>query len=193
MTSYEKIKTLVPSFYFDVLEMNACYDVDGKMLDEFFKNTDIVKMNRFVLTADEETTESLEKFLGIKVYKEKNLDERRRLIAAYFAGFGKISKTKIKEMMRSFTGADCKVELKVFDQNSKDRALYVTLERGANSSINADDVKKLLFDRVPAHLMVVCSVSYTNAEYKNSGITYGYLGGFTYKQVFEGFPLEEVK
>lgn len=191
MKSYDRITKFVPIFYLDVFEMDAIYRVDGEMLDELLENVDRVKLNRFILTADEVFTERMERFLGLKVYPNKDLDERRRLVAAYFAGFGKIGKTKIKEMMKSFTGADCEVVLKVYDEKLN-QALYIALDRGENKSINADDVKKILFDRIPGHLMIICTVKYTNEELKNSGITYGYLKKFTYKQVRDGIPLEEV-
>lgn len=191
MNSYERIRRFVPVFYLDVFEMDSIYRVDGSLVDDLLDSIDIVKANRYILSADEETTSRLEKFLGLKTNPNKNLDERRRLVASYFAGFGKINKTKIKEMMKSFTGTDSDVALKLY--NGTDEAIYITLHRGEHESINADDVKKILFDRLPAQLMIVCDVAYTNKELKNSGITYGYLKKYTYRQVREGIPLEEVK
>ena len=192
ISSYERIRRFVPVFYLDVLEMDSIYRVDGSLIDDLIGSIDTVKANRFVLSADENTTARLERFLGLKTNPNKNLDERRRLVASYFAGFGKINKTKIKEMMKSFTGTDSEVVLRVYDDNSNE-AIYITLHRGEHESINADDVKKILFDRLPAHLMIVCNVAYTNKELKDSNITYGFLKSYTYKQVKNGIPLEEVK
>ncbi len=191
MGSYERISSFSPAFYAEVVEMEAIYRADGKMMDLFKEDMLRVKDNCFVLTADEETTEESERFLSIKVYPTKSLDERRRLVAAYYSGFGKISKTRIKEMMKSFTGTDSDVILAKFG-DTEDEAIYITLHRGMNETINAADVQKVLLDRIPGHILVVCNVLYSNEELKRSGITYGEMKKFTYQQLREGIPLEEV-
>lgn len=150
MHSYEKIKTFIPGFYLNVRDMDACYRVDGKMLDEFLKKVDSVKLNRFVLTADEETTERMERFLGIEVYKEKPLDERRRLILSYFGGFGKINKTKILEMIKVLCDAEGEVSFEEYDLEGNN-CLNVTIKNPKKHN-NLNDFCKIFNDRIPAHI-----------------------------------------
>lgn len=188
MNNYERIKRFTPIYYQDITEMNAIYTVDGQMLDQLDCHINEVKSNMHICTADDFTITKLEEFIGIKTDVQKSLDERRGMVNSYFIGFGKISKTKIKDIIYSFTGAGCTIELKPCN-TSNDNALYITIIRGESEYFNIQDIKTILSNRIPGHIMIIYYLA-LNQNNLNS-YTHAQLHSFTYNQLKKGVPLEE--
>lgn len=189
-SNYDEIKTYYPVWYHDVLEMDALWRVMGEQLDEIQAGIAQSVDNCFVMTADEQTIKKLESFLRLSADPQKTLDERRRLVASYFVGFGKMSGEKIKEILRAFTNADSEVLLAPVE-SSTDQALFIAMQRGTTEILNIKDIEKTLNDRIPGHLMIVCTVVY---NYGNlSKFTHAGLSGFTHGALTDGIPLKEVK
>ena len=83
LSSYERILRFVPVFFRDIFEMDSIYRVDGEMVDELILKINIVKANRYILSADEETISELEAFLGLESDSDSTLDDRRNLLVSY--------------------------------------------------------------------------------------------------------------
>lgn len=157
---YEELKTFYPVFYLDVFEMQAILSAHGNLADEIIRNIDLVIKNNFIQDADEPTVTRLEKFLWISVDKSRPLDERKRLVSSFFVGYGKISSTKIKEMIRSFTDADSSVVFAPGDEKGNN-FLTILVDRGSVEKLFFADIATVLFKKLPAHLAYSIAVRYT--------------------------------
>lgn len=152
--NYEEVRGFLPDYYNDIVEMQAYLNSLGNKLDSAEEANQRVLNNNFVYSADEETIERLERYLFLPVEKTKPLDDRRRLVASFFIGFGKISATKIKDIVYQFTNAIPEVDF-------KDSTIFVEIERGSTKSLYLVDVATILSRRLPAHLGFTLSVKIT--------------------------------
>ena len=143
--------------------MTEILKVFGRAADNLISGIDSVINNNFIMTADSETVNKIEEIVGIEADESISLNERRKRCLSYFTGFGKMSATKIKEIISAYTGADSKVEF------SDDGIITITAERGDTLQLRLNDILSILEKRMPAHLMhtvrilfskcVVCSFS----------------------------------
>lgn len=152
--NYEEIKTFLPVFYDDVLEMQAILQASGVKLDQAENGLNQILLNNFIMDADEPTIARLEKFLYLQVDRTRPLDERKRLVASFFVGFGKMSATKLKEIVYSFTNAASEVFF-------EDSTISIEIERGNTPSLYLIDVNTIISRRIPAHLPFVLVIKYT--------------------------------
>ena len=78
------------------------------MLEQYWMER--VVNNQFPANADERTiTTVFEPALGIDPEPDETLEERRKTVAAYWSGTGKLSKTVIQSIIKAYTG--CESEL----------------------------------------------------------------------------------
>ncbi|QIB26111.1 putative phage tail protein [Caloranaerobacter azorensis] len=154
MNNYEEIKTFLPDFYNDILEMQLYFHSLGSQLDKAEESNTKVLFNNFIYRADEDTIERLEKYLYLPIDKKKPLEDRRRLVASFFVGFGKMSASKIKEIVYQFTNA-------IPDVKFEDSTIIVEIERGYTESLYLVDVATILSRKLPAHLGFTLSVNIT--------------------------------
>jgi len=117
--------------------------------------------NNFIDKADSSTVEALETFLGIPSNPSRTLDERRRLIKAYFVGFGKVSASMLKEMIMSYTGASSEVTFE--PDSSGDNYLHINIDRGKEPTLYLAEIDTLLRKKLPAHIAFEVKVRYTYA------------------------------
>lgn len=153
-STYEELLTFYPSFYRDIYEMTEILKVFGKAADNLISGIDGVINNNFIMTADSETVSKIEEIVGIETDESISLNERRKRCLSYFTGFGKMSASKIKEIISVYTGADCEV---VF---SDDGVINITAERGDTLQLRLNDILSLLDKRMPAHLMYTVQLYY---------------------------------
>ncbi len=166
-STYDEMLSFYPLFYRDVLELKAILEADGRMLDEAIKQMNGVLANAFVQTADAATITRLERFLGISVDTSRELEERRSLVFSFFVGFGKISATKIREIIRGFTGADSAVTFNRTDE-AGNSTLVIELERGDNPKLNYTDIDTVLARRIPAHIAYMFYVKHAHSVVADS-------------------------
>lgn len=152
--NYEELKTFLPVYYDDVFEMQAILLITGDGLDKAENGLNRVLLNNFIMDADEKAIARLEKFLYLQVDRMRPLDERKRLLASFFVGFGKMSATKLKEIVYSFTSAASEVFF-------NDSTVSIEIERGSSSSLYLIDVYTIISSRIPAHLPFVLVIKYT--------------------------------
>ena len=149
--SYDELITFYPRFYREVFEMDAILFAEGRLADGIKDGIDLMLLNNFIDSADEDTVVKLEEFLGLSLMKQRSLEERRRFIKSFFAGQGKVSATRIEEMIRAYTGADTKCEFYPFDEKRNNR-LDIQFERGSEAIIYISDIYTLLAKMLPAHI-----------------------------------------
>lgn len=161
-STFEELLTFYPNFYRRIFELRAILEANGRICDNIIDTINAVLENSFIASADEPTIKRLEKFLGIAPDDKKTLEERRSLVHAHFVGFGKISASKIKEMVKAFTGADSTVFFKPIDANGNN-ALTIELNRGDNSALNFTAINETIASRIPAHIAYEWAIRYKRA------------------------------
>lgn len=149
--NYEELITYYPKFYREVFEMRAILESEGKLADDIENNIERVFNNCFIDTADEITIRKLEEFFGLKLYKQRTLQDRRRLVKALFAGGGKVSASMISEMISAYTGAKVTCTFEPFDEAGNNK-LNIYFERGKEKTLCLSDIFSLLEKRIPAHI-----------------------------------------
>lgn len=149
--NYDELITFYPRYYREVLEMDAILHAEGKLADGIQNGIDLMLLNNFIGTADTDTITKLEEFLGLSLMKRRPLDERRRLVKSFFAGQGRVSASRISELIRAYTGANTECEFYPFDDEGNNR-LDVRFERGDEAVIYASDIYTLIAKMLPAHI-----------------------------------------
>ncbi|MCD7805677.1 MAG: YmfQ family protein [Oscillospiraceae bacterium] len=156
---YDELITFYPRFYREVFEMDAILRAEGRLADGIDAGIDLIIANNFIDTADEDTLYLLEKFLGLTLLRQRDVEERRRLVKSFFAGQGKVSATRIAEMIYAYTGASTTCEFYPFDEEGNNR-LDVIFERGDEDAVYISDIYLLLSKMLPAHIEYRAMVDY---------------------------------
>lgn len=149
--NYDELITYYPRFYREVFEMDAILRAEGSLADGIQDGIDKMLINNFIDGMDEDTLTKLETFLDLSMMKKRTVEERRRFIKSFFAGLGKVSETRIAEMIRAYTGADTKCDLYPYDEKGNNR-LDIQFERGNAPVIYISDIYTLLAKMLPAHI-----------------------------------------
>ncbi len=174
--SYVELKSHYPAFYYDVFEMDAIIKANATVLDGLVTNIDLAVNNFFVMTADEPTVKRLEDFLWIKTNKLKPLIDRKKYILAVLSGYGKVSATKINEIIFSLTGL---VNIVSFTNGDAYNNKFINIEiNGSLTKEQLEDVLSILNNKIPAHLCL--KIDYKVTESKLSF----YIGAATEKYKF---------
>lgn len=168
-SSYEELISYYPRYYRNVLEMVAILNAQGKLLDDAKAKIEQNYLNNFIEHMDEAAISDLEEFLEIHNDGTKTLDERKKIIKPYFAGFGRISSATIKEMIAAYSDATADVRLEPFDE-AGNNMLYIDLTCGQGATVLINDVLNMLSKKIPAHIMYTLFLRYT------SSAAYSYIG-----------------
>lgn len=173
-SSYEELISYYPRYYRDVLEMVAILNAQGKLLDDAKAQIEQNYLNNFIEHMDEAAISDLEEFLEIHNDGTKTLDERKKIIKPYFAGFGRVSSATIKEMIAAYSDATADVRLEPFDE-AGNNMLYIDLTCGQGATVLINDVLNMLSKKIPAHIMYRLFLRYTSSA-AHSYIGAGYHG-----------------
>lgn len=173
-SSYEELISYYPRYYRDLLEMVAILNAQGKLLDDAKAQIEQNYLNNFIEYMDEAAISDLEEFLEIHNDGTKTLDERKKIVKPYFAGFGRISSTTIKEMIAAYSDATADVRLEPFDE-AGNNMLYIDLTCGQDATVLINDVLNMLSKKIPAHIMYRLFLRYTSSA-AHSYIGAGYHG-----------------
>lgn len=150
--NYDELITYYPRFYRNVFEMAEILKAHGRILDGVERNIEQVYRNSFIDHADEATISKLENFLKIGQNKNRTLEERRRLVKSYFVGSGKISASKIYQMIAVYTDSPVTCKLEPFDDEGNNR-LYIEIQSNEEETICTRDIFALLSKKIPANLV----------------------------------------
>lgn len=156
---YDELMKFYPVFYKDIFEMNEILKAYGSLTDAVQKNIEVMLEDNYIQTADEPTIARLENFLYINTDKTKSLDERRKLVLSFFVGFGKISASKIKSIIKNFTNSEADVQFRKSDEKGNNY-LYVTCDRGTEDNLKVYDIADVLVRKIPAHVYLNLLIRY---------------------------------
>ncbi|MCD8216681.1 MAG: YmfQ family protein [Clostridiales bacterium] len=148
---YEELVRYYPRYYMDVREMIAILKAHGAICDTLGDNIEQVYSNNFIDEMDEDSIATMENMLGIALNKSRTLEERRRLVKAYFIGFGTISASMLKETIYAYTGAEVDITFEPFDDEGNNM-LIIRIARGDEETVYMSDILWLLAKKIPAHI-----------------------------------------
>lgn len=145
---YDEIASYGPEFYKEIKEMDAIYQFAGLTIDQMAQSLEAFMSNQFIKEMNELSISRMEKFLFIIGTQNKTLEERRTLVQASWISSGKLSKTKISEIVNTF--AECSCDVKLANSNIE---ILMTFKDNPASYIGY--IRKILNKAIPAHLGIV--------------------------------------
>jgi len=148
---HDELARWFPYWYRGVREMDALWNTWGVLLDRLQADIKQVLDNCFLVSCDETTIEMWEEFLGISMASPRDLENRRRFIMMHFGGFGKCSATKIKSIIKQYTGSDSTVAFEKCDDEGN-HWLNIQMERGDVETLYVGDVQFVIIKIIPAHI-----------------------------------------
>ncbi len=155
---HDEIASWFPTWYQNVLEMDALWRTWGVLLDRLQADIQRVLDNFFLTRCDEETIEFWEEFMNIKLAVQHSLEYRRRYIMTHFSGFGKCSATQIKNVIRQYTGSGASVSFEKCDLDGN-HELIIIMENGEVEDMYLQDLQSILEKIIPAHIPVTIRVN----------------------------------
>lgn len=143
-SGYDEIKSYYPIIYSGVKEMDANLKFAGWLADLQASGLERLVLNQFVATMEEKMITRLEAFLKLTVNTSRPLEERRKMVAASLVGFGKISGSRIKEIVKTFAND-------MVDVNFTN-IITIKITRKDASMLYMTDLESVLNKRLPAHI-----------------------------------------
>lgn len=142
---YEEIVSYGPRWWTEYREMDANYRFAGWTLDLMAYFLEQMVKNQFPSQADEDTITMFERLLRIEYDAELTLEERRRVVAAYYSGTGHLSRSVILALVKAYTGQDGEV---YWDGPT----LRICFDNGSVNRVSIGLLQKILERRMPAHI-----------------------------------------
>lgn len=154
----EELLSFYPRFYREIKEISAINEAMATEIDKIIDCGQKVLNDSNITTADESIIKFYEDIIGIGYSSLRTLEERRRLVLAYYNIFGKVSASKIKNAIMYYTGAE--VEIRFTNKDKKGNyILEIECVRGTISSLFLDDIALLCKKILPAHLFLNFSIT----------------------------------
>lgn len=147
-SGYEEIVSAVPGFLPEIKEMDAVFHFAGWTLDMMAGDLEKIILMQFITNMNGEPLERLEDFLKLRADRSMSVEERKIIAAAAFNNYGKMSKSRICEIVKSFVECDCDVVLK----NSR---LIIKMVFKDDPVQYMGSIRKLLRQSVPAHIEIL--------------------------------------
>lgn len=144
-SGYEEIVSYGPRWWTEYREMDAVYHFEGFLLDLIAVFLERTVNNQFPSQADIYALQMYEHVLGIESDDSISIEERRREVAAYYSGTGKLSRSSIKNMIRNYTG--CESEMWWRDANLHIRVFMVD-----EKPFSSKKIYNIMSRRMPAYL-----------------------------------------
>lgn len=163
--NYDQIVSYGPKWWTEYREMDANYRFAGWTLDLMAYWLEKIIQNQFPAIADENTIRILERILGIEYDPDATLEERRKIVAIYYSGTGKLSKSVIQSTVKFYTGCDCDI----FWDGTVFR-IDVLGEKGPQF-IN-DKILKFIRRRMPAHISYSVSAEEETKQIERIGLAH---------------------
>lgn len=142
---YDEIVSYGPRWWTEYREMDAVYRFAGWTLDLMAHWLERIVNNQFPAYADEDTIEMFERIMDIEYDTEMTLEERRRIVSAYYSGSGHLSRSVIKALVKAYTGQDS-------DVYWDDLTLIIAFENSDNEALSLGILQKILRRRMPVHI-----------------------------------------
>lgn len=144
-SGYEEIVSYGPKWLTEYKEMDAVYQYAGWTLDLMASFLEQIIRNQFPGQANEAALRIFEQMLGIEYDPTLSLEERRRVVLAYYSGTGKFSKSEIQALIKMYTGC----ESDIWWNGS---VLQIRVHYNGKSVFSDSKVYQILQRRMPAHI-----------------------------------------
>lgn len=144
-SGYEEIVSYGPRWWTEYREMDAVYRFEGWLLDLMAVFLEKTVNNQFPSQADAEALAMYERILNLMPDESATLEERRREVAAYYSGTGKLSRTVLKNLIRNYTG--CESEM-WWDASNLHIRVFMVEEKPFSSK----KIYNIISRRMPAYL-----------------------------------------
>lgn len=144
-SGYEEIVASGPKWWTEYREMDAVYRYEGWLLDLMAHFMERKVKNQFPSQADEAALAMYEKLLRIESDVELSLEERRRIVSAYYSGTGHLSRSVILSLVKAYTGQDG-------DVYWNDGTLCIEFNNNDGAFISIGILQKVIDRRMPAHI-----------------------------------------
>lgn len=169
-SEYEEIVAISPTWWTEYKEMDAVYRYEGWCLDVMAYFLDRTIKNLFPSQADEKSLIIYERLLKIERDARDTIDERRRVVQAYYSGTGKLSKSVIQSIVKNYGDCDCEV----FWKNQS--CLYINIICDDDKTFSNKRVYQIIQRRFPAHLMLIIGnilcAFFTEEDVKYNNVIY---------------------
>ena len=142
---YEEIVSYGPKWWTEYKEMDAVYMFEGWLLDVLAKKMEQEVKNLYPSQADYPTLLMYEKMLRIEHDTEITIEERRRIVQAYYSGTGHLSRSVILQLIKAYTGHDGEV---FWDGPT----LCIEFNNDEGEFISIGILQKVIERRIPAHI-----------------------------------------
>lgn len=143
---YEEIVSYGPKWWTEYREMDAVYMFEGWLLDIMAKKMEQEVKNLFPSQADDSTLFEYEKLFGIEHDVEISIEDRRRIVEAYYAGIGHLSRSAILQLIKTYTGHEGNV------QWGEGGVLLITFNNDDSVFVSLGILQKIIERRIPAHI-----------------------------------------
>lgn len=143
--NYKQVVRLGPKWLTEYREMDANFQYAGWTLDLMAYFLEMLIHNEFPQTCDEATLRIFERILNIEYDSEMTLEERRRVVATYWAGNGHMSKSTIAGLVSMYTGQHA-------DVRWNGETLIIDFDNTATVAVAISMLQRILRRRMPAHI-----------------------------------------
>lgn len=147
-SGYEELASYGPKFYMRMREMDAIYQFAGFTADCMAFDLEELIALQFIAFMDDEALTRFEKFLSLETDKTKTLDERRLLAFASYSSAGKLSKTKISDIINSFAECVCHIIL-------IGSTIEINMTFKDNPAAYMNNIRQLISKSIPAHISIL--------------------------------------
>lgn len=169
-SEYEEIVAISPKWWTEYREMDAVYRYEGWCLDLMAYFLDRSIKNLFPSQADERSLIIYERLLRIEHDIQDTIEERRRVVQAYYSGTGKLSRSVIQSIVKAYGDCDCEVSW--LDHCS----LRIRIICNDDKLFSNKRIYQIIERRFPAHLSFIVSnilcIFFTEEEINYNKITY---------------------
>ena len=150
-SEYEEIVAISPKWWTEYREMDAVYRYEGWCLDLMAYFLDRSIKNLFPSQADERSLIIYERLLRIEHDIQDTIEERRRVVQAYYSGTGKLSRSVIQSIVKAYGDCDCEVSW--LDHSS----LRIRIICNDDKLFSNKRIYQIIERRFPAHLSFIIS------------------------------------
>lgn len=165
--NYEEIASYGPKWLGEFKEMDAVYRFAGWTLDIMAKFMEQIINNQFPQLADEKTVRLLAKIMKIDDFDIMELDDLREMVSVYYAGSGKLSKSVLQNLVKTYIGCDSEILW-------EGQVLRIFLSDARNVS---EKLLNVLLRRMPAHIAYEITMNETVKIYEYLAIAQVYAPG----------------
>ncbi len=168
-----------PDYYSTSAIFKSYLQVVGAELDEYDTGIDSLLQAMFVQEAPIWALDIWEGELGIATDSSESMDQRQDKIISKIRGIGTVNAALVKNVAESYTNGTVEVI-----ENPSLYSFTVKFVSQVGVPPDLDDLKVVIEEIKPAHLVVVYEITYiTYGKLKEWGKAYGDLKAMTYEQI----------